>query len=112
MRNLKSLDFRPYKQQESKEEEHWAIGNINYIYKGIALAHALLDFGSVKYAWYPEDDAYSQSEKHQHYAGNSDNHVIFIFSVVFSNYLLQVFLPFQAIKYFKQKIEIEDSFKK
>ena len=83
----------PDYEQESEEHQQWAIGNVNHIYKGITLAHALLDFGSVKYAWYPEDDAYSQSEKHQHYAGNGNNHDIFICSVVFSNYLLQVSLP-------------------
>ena len=112
MRNLKSLNFRPNYQQESKENEHGSIGNINYIYERVTFTHGLLNFGSVKYAWYPENDAYDQSEKHHHYAENSDNHVIFICSVVFRNYLLQVFLPFWAIKYFKQKIEIEDFFKK
>ena len=69
------MTFGPYHQQESKEDEHGAVGNVNDIYQWVAVAHGFTDFCSVKNAWYPEDDAYSQSKKHQHYAGNSDNHV-------------------------------------
>ena len=62
------LNLWPDYEQESEEHQHWAIGNINHIYKGVTLAHGLFYFGSVKYAWYPEDDTYCQSKKHQHNA--------------------------------------------
>ena len=69
-----SMTLWPDYEQESEEQQQWAIGNVNYIYKGITLAHHFFYFIPVEYAWYPEDGADHQSKKHQHYTGNCYDH--------------------------------------
>lgn len=69
------LYLGPDYQQQAKKNKHWAIRNINYIYKRITLTHDFPDPPSVKQAWHPEDNTDDQAKKYQHYARDSQDHL-------------------------------------
>jgi len=58
------LNSWPDNEQEAEKNKQRAVGDIDYINKGIAITHDLLYPVSIKYGGQPEDDAYRQSKKH------------------------------------------------
>lgn len=68
------MDPGPDTQQETKENKQWSIGKINYINQGVAFSHGFLHIIFVNNTGQPKNDADHQTQKHQYYAGNHQDH--------------------------------------